>query len=392
VRFGEYKSAPEAFERTSSSEPARREHEELIDDYMAQLGDQIAADRPIRREDIPTLVDRGPFTAPEAVQEKLVDAMVYEDQIDLGLRRAFGRDVRLAQISTTPERPRRWTTPGRIAVIYVDGNIVDGRSYTIPLLDMRFAGGRTIVEAIQQAASDPSVRAIVLRIDSPGGPPGERQMWRALWRARQVKPVVASMESIAASGGYYIASAAQHIVASPGHVDGLHRDLLRQGRRVRAHDASRRRRRDALARRPRRQRFALPPVHHRRDALAAREDAPLLQHLPAQGRARARHDERRARRRDRARSRVSGRQARARGLVDSYGGIAEALWKARQLAGLPRITTSSSYRSSRASCKPCSVSPDSAPAPRDRARPATPSSPACSHRRCAGPCARLHRS
>jgi len=335
VRFEEFKSAPEAFERTSSSEPARREYEELLDDYIDQLSDQIAADRPIPRERVAALIDRGPFVAPEAVAEKLVDAAVYEDQIDLGLRRAFGGPVHLVPAATTPEQPRAWSTPPRIAVIYVDGNIVDGRSYTVPLLDMRFAGGRTIVEAINRAAADSSVRAIVLRIDSPGGSAlASDQIWRALWRARQIKPVVASMESVAASGGYYIASAAQHIVASPAtltgsigifygkaDVSGLIRRLgvdtetLQRGARADA---------DSLFRpfTPEEMRMLRAKMHHFYNIF-----------LRKVARGRGTLDVRQVQ--AVARGRVwSGRQARARHLVDSYGGIAEALYKARSLAGL----------------------------------------------------------
>src|SRR5687768_5562576 len=88
VRIGEYKSAPEAFERSSSSEPARREYEELLDDYAEQIVRQVAADRPIEAATVRRLFDRGPFVAPEAVANRLVDGAVYEDQIDRGLRRA----------------------------------------------------------------------------------------------------------------------------------------------------------------------------------------------------------------------------------------------------------------------------------------------------------------
>jgi protease-4 len=335
VRFAEYKSAPEAFERTASSEPARREYEELLDDYIDQLSDQIAADRPIPRERVAALIERGPFVAPEAVAEKLVDAAVYEDQIDLGLRRAFGRPVHLVPAATTPEQPRRWSTPPRIAIVYVDGNIVDGRSYTVPLLDMRFAGGRTLVEAINRAAADPSIRAIVVRIDSPGGSAlASDQVWRALWRARQIKPVIASMESVAASGGYYIASAAQHIVASAAtltgsigifygkaDISGLTRRLgvdvetMRRGARADA---------DSLFRpfTPEEMRMLRAKMHHFYN---------IFLRKVARGRGTLAVSQVEAV----ARGRVwSGRQARARHLVDSYGGIAEALHRARMLAGL----------------------------------------------------------
>jgi protease-4 len=105
--------------------------------------------------------------------------------------------------------------------VVIDGSIVDGESVDVPLLGIHMTGGRTAVRAIDAMRTDPFVRAIVLRVDSPGGTVvASDQIWRALRRARAVKPVVVSMGAIAASGGYYVASAGDEIWADPATVTG----------------------------------------------------------------------------------------------------------------------------------------------------------------------------
>ncbi|MBI2896328.1 MAG: signal peptide peptidase SppA [Deltaproteobacteria bacterium] len=336
VKIGEYKSAPEAFERTEASEPARRELDSLLDDYADQLAAQIARDRPgLATEGVRALFDRGPFVTSEALAARLIDGSVYEDQLDAALTEAFGRGVNLVEEPSSPARPRRWGTPGKIAIVYIDGSIVDGRSFTVPLLDMRFAGGRTIVESIQDAASDPSVAAIVLRIDSPGGSAlASDQIWRAVWRARRIKPVVASMESIAASGGYYVASAATEIVANPATLTGsigifygkfdLSGLLERIGINVQTFRRGRRADFDSMFRG-----FTDDERHMLQEKMRHFYGIFLRKVARGRGMDASAVDAI-------ARGRVwSGRQARGRNLVDSYGGISEALWRARVLGHLP---------------------------------------------------------
>jgi protease-4 len=109
----------------------------------------------------------------------------------------------------------------RIGVVVVDGDMVDGDNVDIPLVDIHLSGGRTVSQAIQGFTEDPTVRAIVVRVDSPGGSAmAADQIWRAIRRARQVKPVIASLGSVAASGGYYVASATDEIWADPSTVTG----------------------------------------------------------------------------------------------------------------------------------------------------------------------------
>jgi protease-4 len=105
--------------------------------------------------------------------------------------------------------------------VLIDGSIVDGENVDVPFLDVHMSGGRTIVKTIDDMAADSRIRAIVLRIDSPGGAVmASDQIWRAVKRARDKKPVIASMGDVAASGGYYAACAANEIWASPSTITG----------------------------------------------------------------------------------------------------------------------------------------------------------------------------
>ena len=119
------------------------------------------------------------------------------------------------------ERHARFGPTGQIGVVVIDGTIVDGDNVDVPFLDVHMSGGRTVSEAIDKLADDPRIRAIVLRVDSPGGAVmASDQIWRAVKRAREKKPVVASMGDVAASGGYYVASAANEIWALPSTITG----------------------------------------------------------------------------------------------------------------------------------------------------------------------------
>ena len=103
----------------------------------------------------------------------------------------------------------------------LDEEIVDGDNVDIPLVEIHMTGGNTVVQTIEGMAADPNIRAIVLRIDSPGGAAlASEKIWRAVRRARKHKPVIASMGAIAASGGYYVAAAASEIWADPSTVTG----------------------------------------------------------------------------------------------------------------------------------------------------------------------------
>lgn len=220
VRIGDWKSAPEQLTRSGSTEPAREQEEQILDDTMAGLTAGIAASRAMSATDAGALVTGGPYTAREARARGMVDAVATREAAERAFANALGAS-RVEVEDFGPLRSRRWGAGRSVAIIHVDGDIVEGESQEIPVVGMRFAGERTLVEAIEGAASSPNVGAIVLRIDSPGGSAlASDLVWRAVAQANRRKPVVASFGRIAASGGYYIGAAAREIVADPSTLTG----------------------------------------------------------------------------------------------------------------------------------------------------------------------------
>ena len=163
------------------------------------------------------LVDRGPFRAPEAKEAGLVDELLYRDQVEDRMP-AAGRVSPAGYVKAG----RGFGFDGRpkMALVYAVGDIVPGESQASPF-GGGMAGSDTIVRGLRQAAQDDAVRAIVLRVDSPGGSgTASDAIWREVGAARRTKPVVVSMGDYAASGGYYIAMGADAIVAEPGTITG----------------------------------------------------------------------------------------------------------------------------------------------------------------------------
>jgi protease-4 len=193
-------------------------------DLYEQIVRGIADGRKKNEADVRRIIDDGPFLPEEAVRAGLVDDLAYEDQVDDKLRagstrqRLDGEDY--ARVSLSSFGLNRGP---RIAVIYAAGAIVGGKSGYDPL-NGPVVGADTLIDYIRQARKDGSVRAIVLRIDSPGGSASASDaIWRELMLARNEKaerPLVASMSDLGASGGYYIAMPAQVIVAQPSTLTG----------------------------------------------------------------------------------------------------------------------------------------------------------------------------
>lgn len=220
VRIGEYKSAPEQFTRSQMSEADRRQRNEYLDDIYARLLQDFARSMHISREQAADLVDEGPYAASQAVETPLVHGTADEMDLDDELSEVVSGRVRRRE-SLRAFGPRSWGTGRRVAVVVVDGTMVDGENVDIPILGIHQSGGRTIVKAIERLASDRSVKAILVRVDSGGGSAlASDQIWRAIRRAKRRKPVIASLGSVAASGGYYIASACDEIYADPSTLTG----------------------------------------------------------------------------------------------------------------------------------------------------------------------------
>ncbi|HYM21752.1 MAG TPA: signal peptide peptidase SppA, partial [Vicinamibacterales bacterium] len=222
--IGDYKTATNTFTEKGYT-PAHKEMDESLNrDLYDQIVRGIADGRRQSDADVRRLFDEGPFLPEDALHAGLVDDVVYEDQVadklrGTGERREIDADD-YARVSLSSMGLNRGP---RIAVIYAAGEIASGKDGYDPL-NGPVIGSDTLIDYIRQARRDRSVRAIVLRIDSPGGSASASDaIWRELMITKNDKPdrpLVASMSDLAASGGYYIAMPAQVIVAQPSTLTG----------------------------------------------------------------------------------------------------------------------------------------------------------------------------
>lgn len=224
LAVGAYKSAINVFTETGYT-PAHREMSESINrDLYDQLVRAIAEGRRKTDAEVRALVDDGPFLPEEALQAGLVDELAYEDQIDDRIRiGTAGRRIDADRYDDVPLASVGLGRGPRIAVIQAVGLLNTGRSGWSPT-DGWILGSDTLIQQIRRARADASIRAIVLRVDSPGGSATAADaVWRELAITRRgpsAKPIVASMSDLAASGGYYLAMAASDIVAQPATLTG----------------------------------------------------------------------------------------------------------------------------------------------------------------------------
>jgi protease IV len=218
-KIAEYKSAPEQFTETGPTAIAAQMRNELYDSLWDRWVTTVAEARHLTREAVIALVDAGPYSAGDlAADSKLVDAVAGPDKVSQLIISELG--AILPVTSPEVERPDRWRRPA-VAVLYVDGDITDGKSRTVPMLGQTLAGGETVIEALIAARNDPRIGAIVLRIDSPGGSAlASELISREVFATRGVKPIICSMSDLAASGGYFVAAGCDLIFAEPMTITG----------------------------------------------------------------------------------------------------------------------------------------------------------------------------
>jgi protease IV len=225
----EYKTAADTLTERGFTGPAREAAERLAASIVEQLSAAIAERRGKTVEAARALLDRGPFLASDALAEGLVDALGYRDEVYAAVRQEAGREAILQYVGRyqrahlLTQRARRLPKPRErlVAVIYASGPIRQGRSSRGPVGGGAM-GSDTVASALRSATSDERVRAVLLRVNSPGGSAvASDVIWREVVRTRAAgKPVVVSMGDVAASGGYYISMAADVIVAQPGTITG----------------------------------------------------------------------------------------------------------------------------------------------------------------------------
>ena len=236
VARGEYKSAANLFTQDGYTDAHREADSRLIESLHTQVWQGIAESRGLAAETLDGMADRAPLLRDDAVDCGLVDRIGFRDEAYRRIIELTGAEITDADSEAAPPRlylsryaqSRTSSLPGRhrrptIAVVTVAGPIVSGRGGPQVLPFSRSsAGGDTIAAALREAASDDEVKAVVLRVDSPGGAvTASETIWREVSRIRSTgRPVVASMGGVAASGGYYVAMAADTIVANPGTVTG----------------------------------------------------------------------------------------------------------------------------------------------------------------------------
>lgn len=242
IHCGDFKSAGEPFYRTGPSEAADKQNNWLLDSIFEQTIADIAKSRRLSPEAVRALVDKGVFHAEEALKAKLVDELQYREDFVKSVRRKYGRDTKIVYdygkkkgpdldlsspfaiftlIGELMKGPDKSSKP-TIAVVYVEGMIVSGEDQPGLFGPSGNAASETIRRAIAKAAKDKTVKALVLRVNSPGGSAiASEVICEATERFRDSgRPFIVSMGNVAGSGGYYVATQAHTIFAEPGTITG----------------------------------------------------------------------------------------------------------------------------------------------------------------------------
>lgn len=221
---GEYKTYKNKFTEKAFTPAHREQAMSLLESEFEQMVSGIAEGRKILPDDVRRLIDEGPFSAEEALKNKLVDQLVYVDEYYEVMKKR-NRDT-LPKIS--PEEYMRRVGSGlrgafrpKIALVYGIGDIHRGESSFSPLSADQSMGSDTIAKMIKTAREDKSIRAVVFRVDSPGGSGvASDVIWREVMLTKKTKPFIVSMSDVAGSGGYWVAMGADKIVAQPGTFTG----------------------------------------------------------------------------------------------------------------------------------------------------------------------------
>jgi protease-4 len=218
----EYKNAMNIFTERKYNQPHHKAIEALMNSQFSQIVNGIAETRGLTNEQVIELIDSAPLSGTEAVEANLVDELLYRDEVYEKVKaRAEGAQLLyLDRYLKLTGRPHEKGV--EIALIYGIGSIHRGRSSYDALLDSHSMGSDTIAAAFRAAVTDKKVKAIVFRVDSPGGSYiASDTIWREVVKAREAgKPVIISMGSVAGSGGYFVSMAANKIVAQPGTITG----------------------------------------------------------------------------------------------------------------------------------------------------------------------------
>ena len=226
-QIGKYKTAANMFTEKEMTEAHRQYINEMLDDLYARYVNTIAQARKKTPEEVKALIDNAPYNAEQAKAAGLIDEAMYRDEVEKHFKQLLGYKetdsflpVRGADYRDVSAESLGLNKGERIAVIYASGEIGSGSSENSPSGDQS-VGSDTVAKALNDAAADKTIKAVVLRVDSPGGSGlASDIIWRAVETTNQKKPVVVSMSDVAASGGYYISASAAKIIAQPSTITG----------------------------------------------------------------------------------------------------------------------------------------------------------------------------
>lgn len=220
----EYKNAPNSYTEQTFTPPHREALERLLQGLFSQIVRGIAEGRKLDEAAVRAAIDEAPLAGARALELKLVDGLLYRDEVYAQAKEAAGPGARLLYLHKYLQRAGRPHAEGKdkIALVYGVGNVMRGRSQVNPLSGESTLGGESVAAALRKATEDEAVKAIVFRVDSPGGSyVASDTVRREVQRAREKgKPVIATMGGVAASGGYFVAMEADRIVAQPGTITG----------------------------------------------------------------------------------------------------------------------------------------------------------------------------
>lgn len=226
-QIGKYKTAGDTFTRKEMSDAHREYVNSLVDDLYQRYTESIAKARGKSGPDMRAIIDNAPYSARNAKEIGLIDGVGYRDELEKEIKSKLGykESDKLRLIAGSSYREVNPQSLGlnkgeKIAVIYASGDIGSGKSENSPTGDQSI-GSDTLAKALNDARDDKTIKAIVLRVDSPGGSGlASDIIWHAVAAAKEKKPVVVSMSDVAASGGYYISASASKIVAQPSTITG----------------------------------------------------------------------------------------------------------------------------------------------------------------------------
>jgi protease-4 len=217
----EYKAALNFYTESKYTAAHKEEMTAVMNSWFNQMKDGICAARQIAPDKFQSIVDAGPYLGKEAVDAKLVDGVAYRDEVYGKIKALAGGSAELLYLDKYLDRAGHPHDHGKkIALVYGVGAVTRGKSDFDPVQSEQTMGSDTVASAIRAAANDENVKAILFRVDSPGGSyVASDTIWREVVNARKAgKPVIVSMGNLAGSGGYFVAMAADKIVAQPGTI------------------------------------------------------------------------------------------------------------------------------------------------------------------------------